>query len=55
MTLKQPSEQGLIETLRTYLKNGYRVSQQDAYGGVYSWVRLHHPMTGDTLTLEWDA
>lgn len=49
------TEKALHDDLRTLLANGYRVSQQDAYGGVFAFALVHNPKTGDQKHLEWDA
>lgn len=49
------TEADLLEALRTLKKDGYRVSQEDAYGGVFAMALVHHPRTGDQKHLEWNA
>ena len=55
MTILAPTETALLLTVRALLADGYRVSQEDALGGVFSFALMFRPSDGSTVEVSWES
>jgi hypothetical protein len=55
VTILAPSETALILAVRDLLADGYRVSQEDAIGGLFAFALMFRPSDGSSVEVYWES
>jgi hypothetical protein len=55
MTTRCPTEAALIARVTALLSEGYRISQEDAVGGLFAFALMFRPLDGSSVELTWES
>lgn len=55
MTILAPTETALLLAVRDLLADGYRVSQEDAIGGLFAFALMFRPSDGANVEVSWES
>lgn len=55
VTILSPTESALILAVRDLLADGYRVSQEDAIGGLFAFALMFRPSDGSSVEVSWES
>lgn len=55
MTITAPTETALLLAVRDLLANGYRISQEDAIGGLFAFALMFRPSDGSSVEVSWES
>lgn len=55
VSILAPTESALLLAVRDLLADGYRVSQEDAIGGLFAFALMFRPADGSSVHVSWES